>query len=174
MRTHGTLTRWNDARGFGFITPAQGSADVFVHISAFPRGSRPHLGEVVSFEIEMGPNGKSRALRLMRPDASRQRPPRSSERKPSGIAGALVGGALIVLLAVYAFDRARRPQVARLGEPPALPKTAAQAESFSCDGRTACPQMTSCAEAVFFLQHCPGAAMDGDDDGEPCEQQWCN
>lgn len=32
----------------------------------------------------------------------------------------------------------------------------------------------SCAEAKFFLQHCPTVQMDGDNDGIPCEQQWCN
>ena len=51
------------------------------------------------------------------------------------------------------------------------PVTAAQ---FKCDGRTHCSQMTSCAEATFFLQHCPNTKMDGNNDGEPCEQQWCN
>jgi hypothetical protein len=44
---------------------------------------------------------------------------------------------------------------------------------FACDGRTRCSQMTSCAEAEFFLQHCPGVEMDGNNDGEPCESQWC-
>ncbi len=44
---------------------------------------------------------------------------------------------------------------------------------FSCDGRTYCSQMTSCAEAEFFLQNCPGVKMDGNNDGEPCESQWC-
>lgn len=43
-----------------------------------------------------------------------------------------------------------------------------------CDGRTHCSQMTSCGEATYFLQHCPGTQMDGDDDGKPCERQWCN
>lgn len=45
---------------------------------------------------------------------------------------------------------------------------------FKCDGRTHCSQMRSCAEATFFLQHCPNTQMDGNNDGEPCEQQWCN
>jgi len=45
---------------------------------------------------------------------------------------------------------------------------------FRCDGRTRCSQMTSCAEARFFLTNCPGTQMDGDNDGIPCEQQWCN
>jgi hypothetical protein len=33
--------------------------------------------------------------------------------------------------------------------------------------------MTSCAEATWFLSHCPGVKMDGNGDGVPCEQQWC-
>ena len=45
---------------------------------------------------------------------------------------------------------------------------------FSCDGRTHCSQMRSCAEAESFLQNCPNTQMDGNNDGEPCEQQWCN
>lgn len=45
---------------------------------------------------------------------------------------------------------------------------------FTCDGRTHCSQMTSCAEATFFLKNCPGAQMDGGNrDGVPCESQWC-
>jgi hypothetical protein len=44
---------------------------------------------------------------------------------------------------------------------------------FSCDGRTHCSQMTSCAEATYFIQHCPNTKMDGNNDGVPCEKQWC-
>ncbi|MBS0468410.1 MAG: excalibur calcium-binding domain-containing protein [Proteobacteria bacterium] len=44
---------------------------------------------------------------------------------------------------------------------------------FQCDGRTYCSQMTSCEEATFFLKNCPGVKMDGNNDGVPCEQQWC-
>jgi hypothetical protein len=47
------------------------------------------------------------------------------------------------------------------------------APAFRCDGRTHCSQMTSCAEATFFLRNCPGTKMDGNNDGVPCEQQWC-
>jgi len=44
---------------------------------------------------------------------------------------------------------------------------------FACDGRQYCSQMRSCAEATFFLRNCPGVKMDGDNDGIPCERQWC-
>ncbi len=47
------------------------------------------------------------------------------------------------------------------------------AAGFSCDGRTHCNQMRSCAEATYFLRNCPGVQMDGNHDGIPCEQQWC-
>jgi len=48
-----------------------------------------------------------------------------------------------------------------------------QSSSFRCDGRVYCSQMTSCEEATFFLRNCPGVKMDGNNDGVPCEQQWC-
>lgn len=40
---------------------------------------------------------------------------------------------------------------------------------FSCDGRQHCSQMTSRAEAVYFINYCPNTKMDGDRDGIPCE-----
>lgn len=58
--------------------------------------------------------------------------------------------------------------------PPYVSARAADAPAaFSCDGRTRCSQMHSCAEANYFLKNCPGTKMDGDNDGIPCEQQWC-
>jgi hypothetical protein len=49
----------------------------------------------------------------------------------------------------------------------------ARAARYRCDGRVYCSQMTSCEEATWFLQHCPGVKMDGEGDGVPCERQWC-
>ena len=54
----------------------------------------------------------------------------------------------------------------------ALPSPAATV-AYRCDGRTRCSQMHSCAEATWFLKHCPGVKMDGNHDGVPCERQWC-
>jgi hypothetical protein len=56
---------------------------------------------------------------------------------------------------------------------PEAEATPAGAPSFSCDGRKYCSEMTSCDEASYFLANCPGAKMDGDGDGIPCEGQWC-
>lgn len=35
MRFEGTIKSWNDERGFGFIAPALGGDEVFIHIKAF-------------------------------------------------------------------------------------------------------------------------------------------
>jgi endonuclease YncB( thermonuclease family) len=55
---------------------------------------------------------------------------------------------------------------------PAAPASGAPV-AFRCDGRTRCGQMTSCAEATFFAKSCPGAKMDGNRDGVPCERTLC-
>ena len=79
MRTHGKLTKWNKQRGFGFIEAATGGAEIFVHVTAFPRdGIHPRIGELISFEIDQRGDGKLRAVRVMRPGGSdllRQRSP---------------------------------------------------------------------------------------------------
>ena len=64
MRFEGSITSWNDERGFGRIESDQGGEPVFVHIKAFQtRTGRPSVGMRVSFEIEVGPKGK-RALNV--------------------------------------------------------------------------------------------------------------
>jgi len=45
--------------------------------------------------------------------------------------------------------------------------------SFQCEGKIYCSEMSSCAEAKFYLRNCPGTKMDGNNDGIPCEKQWC-
>ncbi len=40
---------------------------------------------------------------------------------------------------------------------------------YKCDGRQHCSQMTSRAEAEYFIRNCPNVKMDGDHDGIPCE-----
>jgi CspA family cold shock protein len=58
--TTGTVKWFNDAKGFGFITPESGEKDVFVHFSSIPdSGGFRSLseGQKVSFDITDGPKG---------------------------------------------------------------------------------------------------------------------
>ena len=45
-------------------------------------------------------------------------------------------------------------------------------QQFKCGGKIHCSDMTSCEEAIFYINHCPNTKMDGDGDGKPCED-WC-
>lgn len=64
-------------------------------------------------------------------------------------------------------------EVSEAARPLPLERSPASAATFRCDGRIYCSQMASCAEATYFLRNCPGTKMDGNNDGVPCESQWC-
>ncbi|MFP4080535.1 MAG: cold-shock protein [Ectothiorhodospira sp.] len=55
----GTVKWFNETKGFGFIAPADGGADVFVHYSAIQADGFKTLaeGQKVNYEVQQGPKG---------------------------------------------------------------------------------------------------------------------
>jgi hypothetical protein len=81
---------------------------VFVHVKAFARGAgRPQIGQRVSFEVELGPNGKKRAVRVDPVRAPRPRPaPRRDSRAQWGTATLIAIPAFAVLNFIVAVAAA--------------------------------------------------------------------
>jgi hypothetical protein len=110
------------------------------------------------------------------PSAEEEAPVRVAERV---VAGAIVLG-VVAGIAWFVWwqppgERASVP-VPRIEVPRTeSPSISAGKPLFRCDARTQCEQMTSCEEAMFFLQNCPSSKLnlDQDQDGIPCEIQWC-
>jgi CspA family cold shock protein len=62
MRISGTLKFYNSAKGFGFITPDDGSKDVFVHATALERAGIRSLneGDKITFVLEDDRKGRGK------------------------------------------------------------------------------------------------------------------
>lgn len=152
----GTIVRWRDDRGFGFIHSDEYQGDIFVHISEFEPGvRRPQVGDEVEFRIELN-KGKTRAHLVSFVGVEPARGNFALSILPVLV---LVGIALGVVSFLTYQAPERAPEDDKLG--------------FECEGKTRCSHMTSCHEAKFYLAHCPNVKIDGDRDGVPCEQQWC-
>ncbi|MCR6650045.1 MAG: cold shock domain-containing protein [Cellvibrionaceae bacterium] len=174
MRIHGTLKKWNDERGFGFIECPSQDKEIFVHISAFPHdGGRPKVGETISFEIRSGSDGKTRAVAVQRPGgvATNRRPKRTVTSSKPGKAALAPVLLFIGLLCFAGYRFLNSPQSVTVTGPVLNSSQRGQTEShsFTCDGRQHCSEMRSRAEAEFFIRNCPNTKMDGDNDGIPCE-----
>ncbi|MFM6171958.1 MAG: DUF3465 domain-containing protein [Sphaerospermopsis kisseleviana] len=65
MDQQGRLTQWNDAKGYGFITPLSRGPRIFVHISQFKqRNRRPSLNDLLTYVIGHDEQGRLRAMKV--------------------------------------------------------------------------------------------------------------
>lgn len=99
-RIEGTLTSWNDDRGFGFLTPDAGRGRVFVHITAFSGGSaRPRVGERYAYTVDRHGDRGPEAVRVA-PSGTTWSAPRARPARPSSRGRLAVAGAVVVVLAL--------------------------------------------------------------------------
>ena len=188
----GLLKSWNDDKGFGFIKSTTLQHDTFIHISSLKHMSRkPKVGDIIYFEVATDPNGKTKAVNcrivgvLAQPHIKAStRPVRISKTsgKNSPLMKLIMFGIIFSIgFSVYKtgfLNTKQTPVVTNANIESFMPTSSSSLNKlqqvFRCDGRQHCSQMTSYAEALFFIQHCPNTKMDGDKDGEPCERQFGN
>jgi len=60
----GRVRRWNDDKGYGFVTPDAGGPDLFAHVSAIHGERRPAVGDSVLFVAGKDAQGRPRALHV--------------------------------------------------------------------------------------------------------------
>lgn len=107
MRFEGQLKSWNAERGFGFIEPADGGQEIFLHVSAVPTNfCPPKVGQQFTFEIALNRDGKKRASNVGVAAAPRTaRVARSKRPAQSGAASALAIPAFVVVYIAIAATR---------------------------------------------------------------------
>ncbi|MBB1316387.1 excalibur calcium-binding domain-containing protein [Shewanella sp. SR43-4] len=178
--------------------------DVFIHISTLKHMARkPIVGDEILFHRENQPDGKVKAVKAsiegvavvsnsIRPASHTSQHHRKSPShhddnyRSSPVIGRVI--MLIILLGVGIFGY---KQYQKMTATPVLtnedveqmqwtptvskPSSINLQPQFRCEaGKTHCSQMRSCAEATFYINNCLGTEMDGDNDGIPCERQFCN
>ena len=185
--TQGTLTTWKQDKGFGFISPLGGGVDVFVHIRDFGHLQRlPMVGDSVTYQPMKGKDGRYRAADVRIAGVPRDtrstrvpqnhRPSQHTPRRESGRTFPSRRISIVLTIALIAFGYSKlQPSHNQSAAPEPRPMQQTVTESaFSCEGKRYCSEMHSCAEARYYLNACPNTEMDGDNDGVPCESQWCN
>ena len=172
MRYKGKIITWNDDRGFGFIEQIGSSDKLFAHISTFVDSKRrPVVGDIVTYEAIKDERGRPRAQKVVLPGARNTKTVVKRTRPfPWGRVATV---ALIAIVSIGAY-LLYTPSGFFTNQELSAHRAAAAEPTFRCEGKKHCSQMSSCKEAKFYLNNCPGTKMDGDRDGVPCESQWCS
>ncbi|ATC86532.1 MULTISPECIES: cold shock domain-containing protein [Pseudoalteromonas] len=193
----GLLKSWKTDKGFGFIKSDTLEHDTFIHISALKHMSRkPKVGDTIYFEVATQPDGKTKAVNCrIEGVAELKAPYQKHNQQPyrmaksnfvSSFLGKVASISIIAVLGFVAVNKYNHYKSSEQfnSQPPVItnadlatfdaqypnimiPKST---HNFTCDGRQHCSQMSSRAEAVFFINNCPNTIMDGDGDGKLCER----
>ena len=131
-------------------------------------------GNVIYFSVVKDKSGKKKAVNAKIEGVSVKT---SRQRAPKPKKNTLKPTIFIIVLIIGAGLYAYKTYPTWTGQIKMAIQNVFSEEDFtgySCQGKQYCSQMTSCKEARFYLKNCPNVKIDGDNDGVPCEEQWCN
>jgi len=196
MLHQGIIKEWNPAQGRGFIQRDKAGPDISIHSSGFrKKPEQLQNGDRVFFQIEIDSAGTLKAVDAYK--AGQHFAPAPELKKPAlsslpfqRILSALLILSILALLGYQAlnvfssaehsaseteFTESAKQQAADLSVEHSewSPTQVQQGQQFQCEDKQHCSEMSSCEEAEFYLEQCPGVLIDGDNDGIPCEQQLC-
>lgn len=170
MRFQGKIKTWNQAKGFGFISPNGRGKDLFVHITQFKnRYKKPQITDLVTYEIKLDDKNRHNAVNV---EFVGDRPIKEKSKSLWGILAPIFALSLMAVAINHLYQNRGNTIEATIYKTVNLRNY--DASKFSCTGKTHCSEMQSCEEAMFYQENCQGTEMDGNNDGIPCEQQWCN
>jgi cold shock CspA family protein len=172
MIQKGRLAKWNDDRGFGFIKPDADGEEIFIHVSALRHmARRPRLGDVICYQLNIDGNGNRKAVHASIEGVEERK---IYYRKRSLTSFNKLLSAAIILVVVSVASSYYQANPVKLQGALSKAMESDDNSELSCQGKRYCSEMVSCKEAKFYLRNCPGVKIDGDNDGVPCEAQWCN
>ena len=97
MRYQGRIANWNDAKGFGFVTPNGGGERAFVHIKSFASNRRrPVEGDLITYDVTTDPQRGLRAGNVRFAGEQKKVSPGTSGFVPMGSAFAVAFSLLVV------------------------------------------------------------------------------
>ena len=116
MRRSGELIQWNNKGGYGFVRDEAGR-DYYVHISKVVAGSRPRIGDRLSFETASGRKGRPSAIdvSITATSPAPQATLREVKQAPDNVSRFKLGlrtaaATLMTLLILWAIGAERAPQ----------------------------------------------------------------
>ena len=110
----GTVIRWDDEKGFGFIKPRDGEKEVFLHIAVVKTtGRRPKIGDIIFYQLVIGSNGRNRASSASIQGVAASKPlvlpkvqdvPSPWKLRGRRFIGAIIGPAVLVIIALVQIE----------------------------------------------------------------------
>ena len=155
----------------------------------------PVLGDIIHFQLGKGKNGRTQAVNAtiegVAPINKQKKHQKTKKLQPTQKSQYQL--IIVILLIVvglgslYLFTQpSQKTPTSDEPTPIITPDTQSDSsilqsakqpsllQNYTCEGKQHCSEIESCEEAKFYILNCPDTKMDSDNDGIPCESQWCD